>query len=164
MVEGMDTGEAFYLGEYEYAVDNQRRVAIPSRWRAKPADRNHFFALPGREKSIQLVPAPVFEQLLLKLRKVSFADGKAARAMAKIGSMASECRCDKQGRIRLTGKLLNHAGITDKALLLGAVSSIQIWSPEAWARGDLDSESTLDVVQEIQERSDDLSEIFNKRT
>ncbi len=152
----------WFLGEYEFTVDGQRRLAIPKPWRQGGDGEMRFFLLPGREKSLQLVPGSVFQELLQKLRKVSFADAQAARAMASVGSMAQECVPDKQGRITLTVRLMDHAGIQDRALLLGAVTSIQIWNPETWHRQQMDSETGLDVLQELQEKPDNFEEILRK--
>lgn len=41
---------------------------------------------------------------------------------------------DSTGRIVLTDKLLQHAGITDTAVFVGKGRKFQIWSPENWAR------------------------------
>jgi len=153
---------ACFLGEFEYTVDAQRRLAIPSAWRAPASEANHFVLLPGRDRSLQLVPAAMFEELLVKLRKVSFADAQAAVALATVGSMAADCRADRQGRIMLTPKLLAHAGIRDRALLLGAVTTVQIWAPETWAQRRMDHDQGLDVIQALQERPDELSDILRK--
>ena len=126
--------------------------------------RQHFFALPGRYRSLQLVPAEVFQELLDQVRKVSFANQKMTLALGKIGSMGHECRCDKQGRIRLTARLAEHAGIDDRAVLVGAITTIQIWNPEAWENHRVDSETGLDAVQAIQENRTDLGTIRDNLT
>lgn len=41
---------------------------------------------------------------------------------------------DSTGRIVLTDKLLQHAGITDAAVFVGKGRKFQIWSSENWAR------------------------------
>jgi len=152
--------EYCFLGRYEYAVDSQRRLAFPKCWRRAGAEVNRFFLLPGRGKSLQLVPAPIFQELLIKLRKISFADAQAAIALATIGSMAQEVSCDKQGRVSLTPALMAHAGISRKALFIGAVTTMQIWDPSIWEANRMDSEVCLDVLQAIQERPDDFAEVF----
>ncbi|MFO7820710.1 MAG: hypothetical protein R6V56_01420 [Lentisphaeria bacterium] len=149
---------SWFLGEFEYTVDKQRRVAIPSNWRQAGEDENHFFLLPGRDQSLQLVPADTFLELLNRLRKVSFADSQASMALATVGSMAQECRCDKQGRISMSQRLMEHAAIENKALLVGAVATAQIWNPEVWQNKQIDSETGLDVIQKIQEKGDDLGD------
>ena len=155
-------GVACFLGQYEYTVDAQRRLAIPSSWRG-PGEASHFVLLPGRETSLQLVPASTLQELIVKLQKVSFADAQAAVALASIGSMAADCRPEpRQGRIVLPPSLMEHAGITDRAILLGAVTTIQIWAPENWKRRRMDSNRGLDVIQALQERPDDLTDILRK--
>ncbi len=144
-----------YLGEAACAVDAQRRLAVPSVWRG-----GAFVLLPGREQSLQLVPEPVFRELLTKLRQVSFADAQAAVALATVGSMAVRCEPDKQGRISLTPKLMEHAGIRGQALLLGAVTTIQVWEPKRWEARRMDSQKGLDVLQALQERPDALGAVL----
>lgn len=41
---------------------------------------------------------------------------------------------DSTGRITLTEKLLNHAGITDTAVFVGKGRKFQIWSEENWKK------------------------------
>ncbi len=149
-----------FLGEYKNAVDAQRRIAIPKAWR--PEQENQFYLLPGREKSLQLVPVEIFQELLQKLRRVSFADSQSAMALATIGSMAQHVVCDKQGRIALSPQLISHAAIDDKVVLLGAVTTVQIWNPDVWESRRMDSDVGLDALQAIQERPDDLSAVLKR--
>ena len=155
--------ERCFLGEYEYAVDAQRRLALPKAWRCKDSTANSFVLLPGRGRSLQLVSAGTFQEMLRKFRNVPIG-GSVTQAvgLATIGSMAQQVICDKQGRIPVAPKLMQHAGIASKAILVGAVTTIQIWEPAAWEAQKLDSEAALDVLQAIQERPDDFSEIVRK--
>lgn len=41
---------------------------------------------------------------------------------------------DSTGRIVLSDKLLQHAGITDSAVFVGKGRKFQIWNPENWAK------------------------------
>lgn len=149
-----------YLGEYPYTVDAQRRVAIPSGWRAESRGGDHFVLLPGRDRALLLVPAATFDALIAKLRTVSFADAQAGVALASIGALAADCRTDGQGRITLTPELMAHAGIGDRAVLVGAFTTIQVWEPESWRRRRMDSGRSLDVIQALQERPDDLARVL----
>lgn len=153
-----------FFGEHENVVDPQRRIALPKAWRSDEPGGSEFFLLPGRGQSLQLVPAATFGKLLAKLQDVSFADQQAARALATIGSLAQEIRCDRQGRFSVTPKLLAHAGITDRALLLGSVTTVQIWEPSIWQEQQMGSEDCLNVLQAIQERPDDFTNIIRKAT
>ncbi len=155
-----DGGDRWFLGEHEFTVDGQRRLAIPSAWRAATPEGNRFVLLPGRDQSLQLVPAAMFRELLQRLRQVSFADAPAAMALATVGSMAAGCDADKQGRIILTQRLMEHAGLSDRAVLVGAVTTIQIWEPSAWGRRRMDSNRGLDVIQALQERPGNWNEVL----
>lgn len=153
-------GERWFLGEFEFAVDGQRRVALPSAWREGHGDDDAFVLMPGRDESLQLLPAGMFRELVRRLQQVSFADAQAALALATIGSKAVSCRPDRQGRFMLTQPLLDHAGITTRAVLVGAISTVQIWQPEAWAKRRMDNHRGLDVIQAIQERPGPLNDVL----
>jgi MraZ protein len=153
-----DNGERWFLGDAEGTVDSQRRVAIPSTWRDPEPAANRFVLLPGRHGALQLLPLPMFTTLIQKLRQVSFADPQAALALAHIGSVAADCQADKQGRILLTPKLMAHAGIADRLRLVGAVTHIQLWTPEAWEKQKMEPDRCLDVIKALQERPGPLAE------
>ncbi|MCF7790672.1 MAG: hypothetical protein K9L78_01895 [Victivallales bacterium] len=159
--------EILFVGEFVHAIDTQRRIAIPKDWRFKGGE-TRFYLLPGRHKSLQLMPQKAFKELADKLRKVSVADPKASVALAKLGASARECRCDKQGRIALSEKLLEYAGIKKEnkvdaeLVLVGAFNNIQIWSSDNWREQQMTDGEMLDVLQKIEEMPDDLNEILKR--
>ena len=109
-----------------------------------------FYLMPGRDRSIQVLPKELFEtEILEKFRKVSFADDEKTRALARIGAKASQSACDKQGRITLTSELLDHAGLKDQAVLIGALTTIQIMTPEMWSKNDMGNDEMLDQILKI---------------
>lgn len=151
-----------FTGEYEHALDSQRRIAIPTCWRHKGAD-NVFFLLPGRHGALQAIPAVAFQELLLKARKVSFADSSASLALARLGAMAQECHCDKQGRIPIPQRLIEYAGLQDVVIMVGALTTVQLWSPEQWNKFRTADETVLDEIQKIGERSDSLIDLLKDK-
>ena len=144
-----------YMGEFEHSLDAQRRMAIPTCWRRKDGE-NIFYLLPGRHNALQLIPSESFQELLVKARKVSFADADASLALARLGAMAQECKCDKQGRFSIPQNLLEYSGLNEAAVMIGALTTIQIWSPENWNKHRTSDQSVLDEIQKIGERSDSL--------
>ncbi|MCK5843973.1 MAG: division/cell wall cluster transcriptional repressor MraZ, partial [Victivallales bacterium] len=116
------------------------------------------YLLPGRYNALQLIPSESFQELLAKARKVSFADSGASLALARLGSMAQECKCDRQGRFAIPQKLLEYAGLKEAAVMVGALTTIQIWSPENWSEHRATDESVLDEIQKIGERSESLAD------
>ncbi len=142
-----------FLGSFTHSIDSQRRVAIPREWRFNVADPHPtFYLLPGRNFTIQVIPKALFEdEVLGKLRKVSFADEPKTRALARIGAKASQGVCDKQGRIKLTQGLLDHAGLRQQAVLIGGITNIQIMTVENWKKSDMGNDEMLDQIQRIQD-------------
>ena len=149
-----------FLGEFIHSFDSQRRITIPSEWRGSKNRKTSFYLLPGRRKTIQMLPAASFEEVLSKIRKVSFADAEASLALARIGRMAQSCQCDAQGRIQISPNLYSYAELSGNAVLVGAINVIQIWSEKNWAKFGGTDEQVLDVIQKINERPEDITEIL----
>ncbi len=127
----MATGNepTFFLGEYEHTLDAQRRVAIPAGWRGC----GRFILLPGKDHSIQMMTVETFREMVLdKTKKLSLGNMEDARNLARLGSRAQECVCDKQGRIQISQQLASYANLREKVALVGSVSMILLYPPEAW--------------------------------
>jgi MraZ protein len=152
----IDNSELLFAGEFIHAIDSQRRIAIPKDWRIKSGE-NRFYAIPGRNNTLQLMTYASFKQLAEKLKKTPIADPKASIALARLGARARECRCDKQGRIGVSESLLEYAeiiknGVVDADLVLvGAFNTIQIWSRKNWKKQQMGDEEMLDVLQKLEE-------------
>jgi MraZ protein len=54
---------------------------------------------------------------------------------------AEEVTLDAQGRIGIPRTLADFAGITERALIIGALDHIEIWNPDAF-RSYLDAQET----------------------
>lgn len=160
--------EILFAGEFVYSIDPQRRIAIPSEWRSQGGE-NRFYVLPGRHKALQLMTFDGFKSLADKLRKVSIVDPKSSMALARLGASARECRCDKQGRVSIPEQLLEYAEIKkdgkidDELVLIGVFNSIQIWSKENWKKQCMSDEEMLDILQNIEEMPDDLTNFLKKK-
>jgi len=156
----MDTHpeEIIFTGEVEHSLDAQRRISIPSEWRAKEGS-NRFVMLPAKGSTLQLVPFHTFrEEILSKAKKASLANANDMRDLALLGSQAQSCECDKQGRIQIPQRLLEHAKIKEKAVLVGAISQIQVWAPELWSATQRGGEEFFDVMQRLSDTPDSLAD------
>ncbi len=141
-----------FVDQFTHTIDSQRRVAIPSEWRRKEGE-TIFYLLPAKEHIVQLIPKETFyEQVILKAQKMSLADARQLRDIALCASRAQNCVCDKQGRIQISQKLMEHGGFRDKIVLVGAFWHIQLWTPEGWeALNANENNDFFDVMQRINE-------------
>lgn len=154
--------DQLFCGEYSHVLDTQRRVSIPSSWRASQGEETRFYMLPGRYNSLQLLSKETFMDLMVKLRKVPFSDAKAVKALGQLGASAQECTCDKQGRISLSQKMKDYAQIDGDVVLVGAFTTAQIWSKDNWAKQAMDTDEQLDMIDSVFAKGEDLLEILTK--
>ena len=49
-----------------------------------------------------------------------------------VASTAEYCELDKQGRILISAKLRDHAGLNKDVVISGNLDNFEIWAPERW--------------------------------
>ena len=138
-----------YFGEYRHSMDDKRRLTIPSQWRPQLESKNNdFLALPSlTEKSVSVYPPKMIEQLYERFSEISMGDQKGQRAIRRIMSMAHNFSCDRQGRINLNEKLINHADLEKSVVLLGEASKFKIYDEAFYNRLNSDEEGTEDLAE-----------------
>ena len=152
MVSALYTGK--YFGEFRHSMDDKGRLTIPSQWRPQLESKdNDFLALPSlTEKSVSVYPPKMIEQLYERFSEISMGDQKGQRAIRRIMSMAHNFSCDKQGRINLNDKLINHADLEKSVVLLGEASKFMIYDEAFYDRlisNDEDKEDLADIAKDF---------------
>ena len=69
----------------------------------------------------------MIEQLNEKIAQISLGDRDGQRAVRRLMSKAHSFSCDKQGRINLNEKLIDHAGLKKSVVLLGEATKFMIY-------------------------------------
>ena len=152
--------EPLYFGSFAHALDAQCRVAVPSEWRKRDGDVS-FVLLPARDCALVLLPTAIFMEFVNKARKLAIANPKVQMAFARIGALARQCRCDRQGRMALDRKMLDAIGVKGQIMLIGALNHIRLCAPENWLTPDADDmNEQLDELQKISEDSGDLAALL----
>jgi MraZ protein len=131
----VSTGNArvTFKGEYDFGVDDKRRVQIPAKWR--PAEGTvlsvHVWKAEGqRHPCLLVLPPATARKLEEKLEGMSFSDPKAEALRRLLGADCDDLTLDSAGRICLPEKLANKAQLGKKAVLVGLFDRFQIWHPE----------------------------------
>lgn len=147
---------AGFIGEFRHSVDDKGRLTIPAAWRPKgDASENQFLAIPsveeGSEAYVRVLAPKMIAQLEETISQIKMSDVEGQRMVAEFMAMAHSFSCDKQGRINLNEKLIKHAQIGKGAVLLGMMSTFNIYSEElreaALAGGPSDSSTRAAVFQ-----------------
>lgn len=130
-----DIALGFYY-EFEHGVDDKRRVQTPMRWKANLNAPHYVLVLwPHFDlgcQYIRVLPPEKHAELLSELQQVSIGDTKGMSLKRIIGRTTESVTMDGSRRLMLPKGMTDAAGITDKAVLLGAVDTFEIWSPERY--------------------------------
>ena len=122
-----------FVGTFRHSVDEKNRVAIPAKWRAAARGSKEFYVLPDPNSCLVVLTASAMGKMLERADDISIGEYQRRDVLRLIASRAHGTPCDRQGRIGLTEELLKHAGIEKEAVLAGALTRFEIWSPARWA-------------------------------
>ena len=135
-----------FISTYENKVDKKGRVSIPAAYRAALGSEAYqgVIAYPSLTgQAIEGFGRGALEELNRRRFDQSLEGGDFTQALVgssddglveTIMSLASEMPFDGEGRIILSARLAEHAGITDRATFVGRGTRFQIWSPEEHAK------------------------------
>lgn len=140
----------FFIGEYEYALDNKGRINIPAKFRKAmaPEANDTMIITLSRDKCLDVYPMDVWQKRIVdKLSDFSEMDPKHRRLTSLIGANSVDSAIDKQGRIAIPPKLLKYAELEGKVVVVGAFNRIELWNPEVREQYQTDPNSALDEIE-----------------
>ena len=119
------------LGEFEHALDPKKRLTIPSGWRKLLGEDSLVYVMPDRSgKCLNLLPQAEMDAMRARLAKKALFDPALSRAAMAIGRMSDALSFDSQGRIRISDRLLQLAGLTTTVTMVGSMTKVCLWNPE----------------------------------
>ena len=130
----------FFSGTTVNKVDAKGRVSLPADFRALLKDQNTTMIAfrSFTNNSIVCCTAEKMEELATEIESNhDFFSEEQDGLNSLIFADAQEFVFDSTGRILLSEKLLNHAGITDKAVFVGVGRKFQIWNTENWEKEEI---------------------------
>jgi MraZ protein len=140
------SGKSLFVGEFRHGLDAQKRLTIPSKWRFVGDEQEVFLALPNPIGCTTIYPPMMVAKLEEKAAAVSLGDPKGQKTLLRLFSQADTFGCDRQGRIHLNDRLLEHADLMKDVLLVGSYVTFSLWNPErydAYIRGDSVNENEM---------------------
>lgn len=139
------------MGEYHHNIDDKLRLVIPNLFREELGDE--VVITRGLEDSLFVYSLTEWSLIVEKLKTLPFTS-KDARSFNRIFlSGATVCSFDKQGRIKLTTHLKEHAFIDKECVIIGVNDRLEIWAKEKWDNFYNDNKESL---------SDIADHLFNK--
>lgn len=121
-------------GTYLRAIDEKFRVAIPRRLRESLPNAGHgmLYVAPGTDGSLALYDPSAFDRIAERLAGASPTQ-EEVRAFRRLFFAQSErLEVDRQGRIRIPPRLVELAGLSDEAVLIGVDDHLELWDRRRW--------------------------------
>jgi MraZ protein len=124
--------EHMFLGQYQHSIDDKGRLTIPARYRDILAAEGAFVTL-GFDRNLMVLSVPVFEHISKLINQTSVTDPTARILRRQIYSYAELVSVDKVGRILVPQFLRESVDLDGEAMIVGAGSYFEIWSPALWS-------------------------------
>lgn len=124
-----------FVGEFESTLDAKQRFLFPAAFKKMlPQNETTSFVINrGKEQCLTLFTKEVWDALLAKnFETLDYDDDANVREYQRIFlNGATEIEFDSAGRLLLPKRLMDHAKISDRAIVLsGALDRIEIWDAE----------------------------------
>ena len=119
-----------FLGTFHHTLDDKGRLAIPARFRAELL--SGLVVTRGTDRCLTVYPLAAWEVLARKLDALPIGDSHARDYRRVQFGGAEQTELDKQGRIVLSERLRNYAGLTADVAVVGVSSFIELWDQATW--------------------------------
>ena len=120
-----------FLGEYRHNLDAKNRLFIPAKFREELGE-SFVVAKLMRGECLRVCSVAEWDKYIEPIRNMQRKDSeKIFRALTKEAIQVSP---DAQGRVVLSAALVEKAGLTKNAVIIGCNDYVEIWSEEAYQR------------------------------
>lgn len=150
-----------FRGANAINLDVKGRVAVPTRYRQLLLDDCQgqlVCTIDTQQSCLLLYPLTEWEDIELKLSKLSSMNPHERRLQRLLLGYATEGEMDKSGRFLLSAPLRQHAGLQKEIMLVGQLNKFEIWDAQVWhdqVENDIEMEKTADF--ELTERLQEFS-------
>jgi len=142
---------AGFKGLWEYSVDSKGRLALPAKLRRaiRPEANNSLTITRGFEPCLYAYPAYEWERVEAQLGALNTYRREARSLIRTILGWADDATLDGQGRIALSKRHIEFAGITDRVLVIGALDRIEIWAPDRFEQQETEEPLSYEDLAEF---------------
>jgi MraZ protein len=125
---------AYFSGEYECTVDTKGRMLLPSRVKVRlPENFNSALVIQkSTDPCLMIYTIPEWEKIAEKVSSLNEFDENTAMVQRNFLRGNTEVDLDNLGRFLISKRMLEHAGITKEAILVGLGNRLEIWNPEIY--------------------------------
>jgi MraZ protein len=126
-----------FHGTFEHTLDAKKRLTVPSKLRTAFAEG--AFLVREADKCISLYPSKTYSALTeAALSGLNPLSAQAKQLKRYFHSNAQQVELDSAGRVMLSPRHLEHAGIERDVVVTGAGDCLELWDRSTWAAYDQD--------------------------
>jgi MraZ protein len=126
-----------FHGTFEHTLDAKNRLTVPSKLRTAFAEG--AFLVREAEKCISLYPSATYSALTeAALSGLNPLSAQAKQLKRYFHSNAQQVELDSAGRVMLSPRHLEHAGIERDVVVTGAGDCLELWDRSTWEAYDQD--------------------------
>lgn len=122
-------------GIVDVSLDERGRMAIPGRYREAFANGDGGRAvvtIDRQERCLLVYPPAEWTTVQEGLKALHNASRRVRKVQRMLIGFAFDIEIDRQGRLLIPPKLREYSGIDRKAILLGQLNKLELWSAESW--------------------------------
>lgn len=120
-----------FIGEYNYSIDDKKRLAIPVKFRQRLGES--VVITRGLEKCLFVYTEEEWDKFIEEnIKPLSFNRADARGLTRMMLSGATDVNFDRMGRLLISDFLKEYAGLNKKVTLIGVGNRIEIWDEETW--------------------------------
>jgi MraZ protein len=129
---------ALFLGEFDHAIDDKSRLAIPARFR--PQLEDGLVMTRGVERCLVIYDLDAWRGVSDRVRNLNAWQEDARRMQRHFFSGAVTAQPDKLGRVVIPQFLRTYAQLEDEVTVVGVADRVEVWSRSEWQRQRADAE------------------------
>ena len=121
-----------FLSSYENKIDKKGRVSVPATFRShlNSMGYNSFISYPSfNHAALEACSQDRIERLSATIDSLNPFEEKRDFFATSVLSESENLQFDTEGRVSISGKLLQHAKIKNNVLFVGLGKTFQIWEP-----------------------------------
>lgn len=132
-----------FVDEYERQLDERGRIILPSKLR-DDIQNTVYITQSTSEKCLHLYTEDEWEKVAQKVNQLPTATDRNAAAFVRLFfGKATAVTVDKQGRIPVSKRLIEYAGLSKDVVLVGANTRLEIWDAGEWNRYQNELENVM---------------------
>ena len=122
-----------FFGASDHTIDEKGRIIVPARFRqVLEALGSDGVVVAPMDKTLFVYPYGRWSEVSEKINSQAEKSDTMRRFRRFFIGNASDCPCDKQGRILVPPNLRSYAALGKEIALVGVTDHIEIWNREKW--------------------------------